>query len=66
MDNKLKALDPLRDKVTSLEVATDELGNQQVTMTMAVERVEIAHIALNARINRVEGEHHMPQDRPLA
>jgi hypothetical protein len=27
MDDKLKALDPLRDKVTSLEVATDELGN---------------------------------------
>jgi hypothetical protein len=28
MDNKLKALDPLREKVTSLEAATDELGNQ--------------------------------------
>jgi hypothetical protein len=27
MDEELKGLDPIRDKVTSLEVATDELGD---------------------------------------
>jgi hypothetical protein len=55
MDEKLKGLDPIRDKVTSLEAATDELGNQQVTMMATVECVDIAHAALNARLNRVEG-----------
>jgi hypothetical protein len=67
MDDKLKALDPLREKVTSLEAMTDELGNQQVTLTTAVEHVDIMHAELNARIDRVEGGSRAPQhDRPPA
>jgi hypothetical protein len=38
MDDKLKALYTLRENVTSLEAPTEELGNQQVTLTAAVER----------------------------
>jgi hypothetical protein len=65
MDEKLKGLNPIRDKVTSLEAATDQLGNQQVTMMAAVERVDITHTVLNTRLNRVEGGHRAPvQDRP--
>jgi Cu/Ag efflux protein CusF len=51
MDKKLKGLDPIRNKVTLLEVATDELGNQQVTMTAAVECVDITH-ASTSRMRR--------------
>jgi hypothetical protein len=44
-----------------------ELGNQQVTLTTAVEHVDIAHAELNARIDRVEGGSRAPQhDRPPA
>jgi hypothetical protein len=35
---------------------TVELGTQQVTLTVEVERVDIAHMALNAKINHVEAE----------
>jgi hypothetical protein len=38
MDDKLKALYTLCEKVTSLEAPTEELGNQQVTLTEAIER----------------------------
>jgi hypothetical protein len=67
MDDKLKALDPLREKVTALEASADELGAQQVTLTVAVERVDVAHTALNAKINRIEtGQCIPPPDQQSA
>jgi hypothetical protein len=67
MDDKLKALNPLREKVTSLEASDKELGTQQVTLIVVVERVDVAHAALNAKINRVEaGQRPPPQDRQKA
>jgi hypothetical protein len=35
-------------------------------MMAAVERIDITHTALNARINCIEGGHRVPQVHPLA
>jgi hypothetical protein len=65
MDNKLKALDPLQEKVATLEASMEELGNQHVTLTAAIERVDIAHTAVNAKVNRVKmGQRAPAQDQP--
>jgi hypothetical protein len=48
MDDKLKALDPLCKKVTTLEASAEDLGAQQVTLIVVVERVDIMQTALNA------------------
>jgi hypothetical protein len=50
-------------KVSLLEAATEELGTQQVTLTMAVERIDTMHTTLNAKVNRVEVGQRAPQDR---
>jgi hypothetical protein len=63
MDNKLNALDPLREKVTALEASIEELDAQPVTLTTVVEQVDIAHMALNTNVNRIEaGQRASQQD----
>jgi hypothetical protein len=67
MDDKLKALDPLCKKVTTLEASAEDLGAQQVTLIMVVERVDIMQTTLNAKINHIEvGQRVPPQDRQQA
>jgi hypothetical protein len=62
MDDKLKAFDPLREKVASLEASVEELStqHQQVSLIAAVERVDIAHTAWNAKVNLIEAGQRAP------
>jgi hypothetical protein len=67
MEDKLKALDPLHKKVTTLETSAEELGAQQVILTVAVEWVGIVHMALNTKVNHIEaGQRVPPPDRQQA
>jgi uncharacterized protein Yka (UPF0111/DUF47 family) len=54
MDTKLKALDPLQEKVTALEESADDMGAQVATLTVMVERVDLAHLKLTEKITRIE------------
>jgi hypothetical protein len=54
MDTKLKALDPLQEKVTALEESADDMGAQVATLTVMVERVDLAHLKITEKITRIE------------
>jgi hypothetical protein len=54
MDAKLSWLDPISDKVPTLEAATGELGAQQDTLNTVVECVDQAHATLATQVNRAD------------
>jgi hypothetical protein len=56
MGEQLKGLDPLREKVASLEAVTTEISATQVTIVGAVERIGRAQLTLHNKVNRLETE----------
>jgi outer membrane murein-binding lipoprotein Lpp len=56
MGEQLKGLDPLREKVASLEAVTTEIGATQETIARAVERIDRAQLTLHNKVNRLEIE----------
>jgi hypothetical protein len=64
MDEKMKNLQPLQEKVTTLEEIVKEHGVQQAALEAMIDRVNTTHNqqhhALNVVINRVEVAHNAP------
>jgi hypothetical protein len=56
MGEQLKGLDPLREKVASLEAVTTEIGATQETIAGAVEHIDRAQLTLHNKVNRLETE----------
>jgi hypothetical protein len=56
MGEQLKGLDPLREKVASLEAVTTEIGATQEMIAGAVEHIDRAQLTLHNKVNRLETE----------
>jgi hypothetical protein len=56
MGEQLTGLAPLRDKVATLEEATNEIGAKQDTLAMVVECLDQAQLTLHNKLNRLETE----------
>jgi hypothetical protein len=56
MGEQLKGLDPLWEKVASLEAMTTEIGATQETIAGAVKRINRAQLTLYSMVNRLETE----------
>jgi hypothetical protein len=60
MDKRLLAMEKIGAKVSALEASTADMGAQQDTLAVAVERVDLAHSELNDKVAHVETVHHNP------
>jgi hypothetical protein len=65
MEAKLHNVDIMQDKVSTLEASTGELGAQQDTLSLAVERIDLAQTQLAARVGHGDTvPHNPPHGRP--
>jgi hypothetical protein len=43
METRLESMESIKDKVSTLEASTSELGTQQDTLSAVIERVDLVH-----------------------
>jgi flagellin-like hook-associated protein FlgL len=54
METRLESMESIKDKVSTLEASTSELGTQQDTLSVVIECVDLTHTELDAKVSRVE------------
>jgi chromosome segregation ATPase len=64
METRLESMESIKDKVSTLEASTSELGTQQDMLSVVIERVNLAHTEHDAKVSHVEtAQRELPHDR---